>query len=87
MNAITPQPADHRAAAAQEARIGLLSHATAYAVVIPMIITVNVVFVPHVPFFIFPMLGWGLGLAMHALGYRRTARHGFPVPAPGHPGR
>ncbi|HEX8270185.1 MAG TPA: 2TM domain-containing protein [Flavobacterium sp.] len=38
-----------------------------YCIVIPILITINLVFVPDFWWFFFPMIGWGTGLAFHAM--------------------
>jgi hypothetical protein len=58
----------------REAGRGLRVHATVYAIVIPILITLNLLVVPEFLWFFFPMTGWGIGLTMHYLfGYRRAA--------------
>jgi hypothetical protein len=42
-------------------------HLTAYCVIIPIIITINLVFVPEFHWFWFTVFGWGTGLTIHAL--------------------
>ncbi len=47
-------------------------HLTAYCIIIPIIITINLVFVPDFHWFWFSAFGWGTGLAIHgctAFGY------------------
>lgn len=65
--------AAERELALRGARTGFLAQATAYALVIPLLIAINLVLVPQIYFFAFPMLGWGLGLPVHyLLGYRKA---------------
>jgi hypothetical protein len=53
-------------------RRGFRVHRMVYMVVIPMLMIVNLVFVPQFLWFFFPLAGWGFGLAMHYLfGVRR----------------
>ena len=40
----------------------------AYLVVIPFLIFLNLKFSPEFQWFWFPLIGWGIGLAFHALG-------------------
>ncbi len=75
----SPTIADYQAAEREvtlrEARTGMRAHATVYALVIPILVIVNLVAVPEFLWFEFPMLGWGLGLALHYfLGYRRVGK-------------
>jgi hypothetical protein len=47
-------------------------HATIYAVVNAGLVTVNLLTVPQVPWSIYPLVGWGVGLAIHHyFGLRR----------------
>ncbi len=75
----SPTIADYQAAerevSLREARTGIRVHATVYAVVIPILVIVNLMAVPEFLWFVFPMLGWGLGLGLHYfLGYRRAGK-------------
>jgi uncharacterized membrane protein YdbT with pleckstrin-like domain len=71
---VTDYQAAEREVSVREARTGFRVHATVYAIVIPILATVNLLVVPQFLWFEFPMLGWGLGLGLHyALGYRRAA--------------
>jgi hypothetical protein len=40
-------------------------HAIAYAIGNCILIAMNLLFVPHVLWFVFPLVGWGSGLAIH----------------------
>ncbi len=46
---------------------GFYIHCLCYATIIPLLIVVNLVFVPDFYWFPFSMLGWGTGLLFHAL--------------------
>ncbi len=71
---LTDYQAAERELSVREARTGFRVHATVYAIVIPILATVNLLVVPQFLWFEFPMLGWGLGLGLHyVLGYRRAA--------------
>jgi hypothetical protein len=52
---------------ATEGRQSFLVHAAIYVLVNIMLIVMNLVFVPDVLWFIFPLIGWGIGLGMHYL--------------------
>lgn len=41
---------------------------TAYCVVIPILIFINLRFTPDFYWFVFSMLGWGTGLCFHGMG-------------------
>lgn len=43
------------------------SHLLVYVVIIPVIIGINLKFTPNYHWFWFSMIGWGVGLALHAL--------------------
>lgn len=47
---------------------GFYVHLFIYALTIPVIVTVNLVFVPSFHWFWFSVLGWGIGLFFHWLG-------------------
>ena len=44
---------------------GFYTHLTVYCLVIPIIIFINLKFVPYFHWFWFSALGWGFGLVMH----------------------
>jgi hypothetical protein len=46
---------------------GFYTHLTVYCLVIPVIIFVNLTFVPEFHWFWFSLLGWGTGLFIHWL--------------------
>lgn len=50
---------------ARDAKRGFKINLTAYAVVNSMLITINMLTVPQFPWFLFPLCGWGFGVAMH----------------------
>lgn len=47
---------------------GFYIHLLVYCLVIPIIITVNLIFTPRFNWFWFSTLGWGFGLFFHWLG-------------------
>jgi hypothetical protein len=49
-------------------------HAIAYAIGNSVLIAINLLFVPQVLWFVFPLVGWGSGLAIHYYLGVRTAR-------------
>lgn len=51
----------------QAARRGLLVHAVVYGLVQAALIAINLVVVPGFIWFPLPLIGWGIGLAMHYL--------------------
>ena len=46
---------------------GFYTNAITYCIVIPILIYINLQFVPHFYWFWFPMFGWGIGLTFHAM--------------------
>ena len=71
-NTMTIQPSEEsvayqKAAKRVEALKGFYSNLLSYAVVIPFLIFVNLYTSRDYLWFIWPMLGWGFGLSMHAL--------------------
>ena len=50
---------------AQQAKKGFKINLTAYAVVNSVLVTINMLTVPQFPWFLFPLCGWGFGIAMH----------------------
>lgn len=57
------QKAKKRAQAIRSFYINL----TLYCIVIPILIFINLTFTPEIYWFIFSMLGWGIGLLFHAM--------------------
>jgi tellurite resistance protein TehA-like permease len=55
----------HRETCAKEAKIGFVANLTAYIVVNSMLATINLLFVPQLIWFIYPLICWGIGVAMH----------------------
>jgi hypothetical protein len=54
----------------EQCRAGLLIHAVVYAAVNVLLIVVNALTWSGYPWFVYPLLGWGIGLAAHAASYR-----------------
>jgi hypothetical protein len=51
----------------EQERIGFFVHAVVYVLVNALLITINLVYVPEVVWFFYPLIGWGIGLVMHFL--------------------
>ncbi len=51
----------------EEERRGFLTHFAIYVVVNTMLITINLLYSPNDIWFIFPLIGWGIGILMHYL--------------------
>ena len=45
-----------------QAKIGFTIHFTVYALVNTLLITINLLFVPEFFWFVFPLIGWGIGV-------------------------
>ena len=72
LTALTAQPipensAYQRAAQRVEELKGFYSNLISYCLVIPVLVFVNLYTSPDYKWFIWPMLGWGFGVSMHAL--------------------
>lgn len=52
---------------AEEGRVSFYVHAAVYALVNTLLIIINLVVVPGFLWFLFPLIGWGIGLTMHYL--------------------
>lgn len=50
---------------AYHAKKGFKINLSAYVIVNSALVTINMLTVPHFPWFFFPMCGWGFGLTMH----------------------
>lgn len=50
-------------------------HLTAYVAVNLMLVTINLMSNPGHPWFLYPLLGWGIGLAMHTAKVFWTGSH------------
>jgi 2TM domain len=52
---------------AEQGRTSFYIHAAIYVLVNIMLIIINLMFVSTILWFFFPLIGWGIGLAMHYL--------------------
>jgi hypothetical protein len=74
---------------------GFFSHALWYVLVIGGLAILNLATSPHYPWFIWPLLGWGIGLVSHGMAFfsARAAAASEPIasseptPLPQEPGR
>ncbi len=55
----------YRKMSARKSRIGVIANFTAYVVVNSLLAAINLLFVPQFIWFIFPIVGWGIGLGLH----------------------
>ncbi len=49
----------------KEGKIGFFINFTAYVIVNSLLITINLLLVPQFPWFVFSLVGWGIGLTFH----------------------
>ncbi len=67
-----------RAKARVEAQRGFYAHASIFGLVNGGLLLLNLLTSPAYPWFLWPLLGWGLALAAHALGvFGRRAGEGW----------
>lgn len=52
---------------AREGRMGFSVHAAFYVLVNILLLVINLVYVPGVLWFFYPLIGWGIGLTIHFL--------------------
>ena len=62
------QQAYEKAKSRVEARIGFFIHLAVYIVVNGLLIIINITTSPQYLWFIWPLLGWGIGLVFHGIG-------------------
>ena len=55
----------YREVETEEARRGFIAHLIVYILVNVMLIVINLIYVPKVIWFFYPLIGWGIGVAMH----------------------
>ncbi len=61
-------------------RLSVRVHAVIYILINLMLVIINLLtFSGRIYWFMFPMLGWGTGLAMHATAYSLYARGVYPI--------
>ena len=53
--------------AVANAKFGFYSHLTLYVLLNLMLFGINVIVTPPILWFVFPLIGWGVGLAVHGL--------------------
>ena len=57
----------------EEEKRGFRIHRTVYSCVIPLLAVINLTFSPEFIWFVFPLVGWGLGLTLHYFNIRNLA--------------
>jgi hypothetical protein len=62
------QEAYQRAKQRVEAKFGFYIHLAVYLVVNGLLLTINLLTAPGEYWFLWPLLGWGIGLLFHGLG-------------------
>jgi len=58
---------------AEKEKKGFFIHRLVYFCVIPMLALINLTFSPEFIWFVFPLVGWGMGLAIHYINLRNFA--------------
>ncbi len=58
---------------AADEKLGFRIHRTVYLCVISLLVFINLNFVPGFIWFIFPMIGWGIGLTVHYMNIKNLA--------------
>ncbi|WP_202319021.1 2TM domain-containing protein [Archaeoglobus neptunius] len=51
----------------EEEKRGFLVHLAVYLLVNAMLIVINLIYSPEAIWFIYPLIGWGIGISMHYL--------------------
>lgn len=59
----------------EEERTGFKIHRMVYVCIIGLLILVNMMFTPDFIWFIFPLIGWGMGLAIHFMNIRNLPKN------------
>ena len=57
----------YREVAMEEARRGFITHLIVYILVNVLLIVIDLIYVPEVIWFFYPLIGWGIGVAMNYL--------------------
>lgn len=57
----------HKSAQLMQEKQGFRIHRLVYLCVIPLLVIINLTFVPEFLWFLFPTIGWGIGLTLHYL--------------------
>ena len=58
----------------RDAKRGIKVHAAVYVAVSGVLATINMLTVPQFPWFLFPLTGMGVGVAMHHFGVRSVIK-------------
>jgi hypothetical protein len=59
------------------AKLGLIAHATTYVLVMVLLAAINLMTDRTRLWFVWPLLGWGIGLAWHAIAVFALSRGAF----------
>jgi len=58
----------------EDEKRGFRIHRTVYLCVISLLAFINLTFVPGFIWFVFPLIGWGIGLSVHYLNIRNLSK-------------
>lgn len=70
MSTLTPEDKEvvyRRARVRAKAKMGFLIHAAVYTGMMALLMGINLVVTPKIFWVIWPMVGWGIGLALHGI--------------------
>jgi hypothetical protein len=67
----------------EDAKKGMIVHAVVYVCICALLAAINLLLVPDVIWFVYPLIGMGIGLAMHYIFgivlFTKHARNGTPL--------
>jgi hypothetical protein len=76
MSNLSPEEIDRLARKRAGAKLGWYIHATVYVVVNAFLLAISTLGFGHRPWALFPLFGWGIGLALHGISVFFLARGG-----------
>jgi hypothetical protein len=76
MSNLSPEEIDRLARKRAGAKLGWYIHATVYVVVNAFLLAISTLGFGHRPWALFPLFGWGIGLALHGISVFILAKGG-----------
>jgi hypothetical protein len=76
MSTLSPEEIDRLARKRAGAKLGWYIHATVYVVVNAFLLAISTLGFGHRPWALFPLFGWGIGLALHGISVFILAKGG-----------